>query len=166
MGRKADVEPTVPTCDHGRMKRSQAIAAAEHFLETVWDAEPPGDEALLSALDQLIAAYHETPHGDVTDAEIDAPRQDGASLYKEVAKRFPAYGYYPVADPTKSLDDALMMADAIDDLADLTLDMREVIWFAEHVSIDDAHFAFRLHHFHWGQHARELAIFLCGRLWG
>jgi hypothetical protein len=59
-----------------------------------------------------------------------------------------------------------MMADAIDDLADLTLDMREVTWFAEQVSINDAHFAFRLHHFHWGQHARELSIFLCGRLWG
>lgn len=157
---------TAPACEHVCMNRSQAIAAAEHFLATVWGDKLPSDEALLSALDRLVAAYHETPHGDATDAEIDAPRQDGPSLYKQVAERFPAYGYYPVADPTKSLDDALMTADAIDDLADLTLDMREVLWFAENVSIDDAHFAFRLHHFHWGQHARELAIFLCGRLWG
>lgn len=148
------------------MNRSNAIAAAEQFLATVWGDKAPSDEALLSALDRLVAAYHQTPPGDVTGAEIDAPRQDGPSLYKQVAERFPAYGYYPIADPTKSLDDALMTADAIDDLADLTLDMREVLWFAENVSIDDAHFAFRLHHSHWGQHARELAIFLCARLWG
>jgi hypothetical protein len=148
------------------MNHSPALLAAQHFLSTVWDGEPPSDEALLGAVDRLVAAYHETPIGDVSDSELDAPRQDGASLYRQLAARFPGYGTYPVADPTKSLDDALMMADAIDDLADLTSDMREVIWFAEHVGIDDAHFAFRLHHFHWGQHARELSIFLCGRLWG
>lgn len=149
-----------------RMNASPTIAAAKHFLSTVWDGEPPTDEVLLEALDRLVATYHETPKGNVTDAEIDAPRQDAASLYKQLAARFPDYGYYPVADPTKPIEDALMTADAIDDLADLTLDMREVTWFAEHVSSDDAHFAFRLHHFHWGQHARELSIFLCGRLWG
>jgi hypothetical protein len=148
------------------MNPSPTIAAAQHFLSTVWDGEPPSDEVLLGALDRLVATYHETPIGDVTDADIDAPRQEGAILYKQVAARFPNYRYYPVADPTKPIEDALMTADAIDDLADLTLDMREVIWFAEQVSIDDAHFAFRLHHFHWGQHARELSIFLCGRLWG
>ncbi len=148
------------------MNPSPTIAAAQHFLSTVWDGEPPSAEVLLEALDRLVATYHETPNGDVTDADIDAPRQDGASLYEQLAARFPDYGYYPVADPTKHIEDALMTADAIDDLADLTLDMREVIWFAEHVSMDDAHFAFRLHHFHWGQHARELSLFLCGRLWG
>ena len=148
------------------MNLSPTVAAARHFLSLVWDGEPPSDGALLAALDRLVAVYHETPSGNVTNAEVDAPRQDGASLYKQVAARFQGYGYYPVADPTKPLEDALMMADAIDDIADLTLDMREVAWFAEHVSIDDAHFAFRLHHFHWGQHARELSIFLCGRLWG
>jgi hypothetical protein len=148
------------------MKSSPTIATAQQFLATVWDGEPPCDEALLKALDRLVAAYHETPNGDVTDTEIDAPRQNGASLYRQVAERFPHFGHYPVADPTKTLEDALMMGDAIDDLTDVTLDMREVIWFAEHVNIDDAHFAFRLHHSHWGQHARELSFFLCGRLWG
>lgn len=148
------------------MEPSPTIAAAVQFLSTVWDGDPPGDEALLQALDRLVAAYHETPNGDVTDPNIDPPRQDGASLYQQVAARFPNYGYYPVADPTKSIEDALMTADAIDDLANLTKDMRGVVWFAEHISNEDAYFAFRLHHFHWGQHARELSIFLCGRLWG
>ena len=148
------------------MKTSPAIEAAKHFLSIVWEVDKPDDEKLLAALDSLIAVYHVTPDGDVSDSEMDAPRQDGASLYAEVAERFPDYGTYPVADPVKSLDDALMVADAIDDLADLTLDMRETVWFAEHISLDDAHFAFRLHFFHWGQHARELSLYLCSRLFG
>ena len=148
------------------MNSSPAIRAAKHFLSVVWDGDRPDDETLLAALDSLVAAYHVTPVGDVSDADVDAPRQNGAYLYAEVAARFPTYGAYPVADPTGSLDDALMVADAIDDLADLTLDMREALWFAEHVSLNDAHFAFRLHFFHWGQHARELSLYMCGRLFG
>ena len=148
------------------MSSSPAIHAANHFLSIVWDGDRPDDETLLAALDNLVAAYHETPIGHVSDADVDAPRQEGASLYAEVASRFPAFGTYPVADPTKPMDNSLMVADAIDDLADLTSDMREVVWFAENVSLGDAHFAFRLHFFHWGQHARELSLYLCGRLFG
>jgi hypothetical protein len=148
------------------VNQSPALQAAKHFLSLVWDGDRPTDEALLAALDALVAAYHITPHGDVSHPDVDAPRQEGPSLHAEVRSRFADFGYYPVADPVKTMDDALMMADAIDDLADLTLDMREVVWFAEHVGMDDAHFAFRLHFWHWGQHARELSLYLCSRLWG
>lgn len=58
-----------------------------------------------------------------------------------------------------------MVGDAIDDLADLTLDMREVVWLADHVGVDDAHWSYRLHFFHWGRHARELSLYLHARLW-
>ena len=148
------------------MEPSPALRAANHFLSVVWEGDSPTDEALLAALDGLVAAYHFTPDGGVSDADADAPRQDGSSLYAEVASRFPAYGLYPVADPAKSFDQVFMTADAIDDSADITLYMREVIWNAEHLGIDDAHFAFKLHFFHWGQHARELSLYLCGRMWG
>jgi hypothetical protein len=56
-----------------------------------------------------------------------------------------------------------MMADAIDDLANITGDMREVVWCAEHVSMDDANFMFRLLFIHWGQHARRSAYYLHDR---
>lgn len=148
------------------MDHSPALAAARHFLATVLKDEVPTDEALLAALDQLVAAYHETPDGDVTNVDVDVPRQVGASLHKELSARFPHYGFYPVADPAKPIEEAMMMGDAIDDLTDLTLDMREVTWLAEHVGIEDAHSSFRLQFFHWGQHARELSIYLCSRVWG
>ncbi|HET9428290.1 MAG TPA: hypothetical protein VFO69_08020, partial [Allosphingosinicella sp.] len=79
--------------------------------------------------------------------------------------RFPEYGLYPVAEPMDQIDQELGMADAIDDLADLTLDMREVVWLADNVGLDDAHWAFRLHYFHWGEHARRLATYLFARRW-
>lgn len=148
------------------MVRSPALDAARHFLTVVWDGERPSDEALVAALDRLVAAYHVTPDGEVSDFDDDAPREEGAALYEQLAERFPDYGMYPVADPSKPLENAMMMGDAIDDLADLTLDMREVIWSAENLGVDDAHWSFRLHFFHWGQHARELSLYLCSRLFG
>jgi hypothetical protein len=147
------------------MEHSAAIEAARHFLTVVWDGEAPTDGALLAALDRLLAAYHETPHTSLSDEGVEAPRQDGSSLAKEVAARFPDYGLYPVADPTKPYEGAAMMGDAIDDLADLTSAMREVIWLAENAGIQEAHRDLRSFFFDWGRHARELSLYLHARIW-
>ncbi len=121
------------------MEKSATVEAARQFLSVVWDGEPPTDEALLFALDRLVGAFHHTPDVGPSDTELEAPRAAGPALYKEVAGRFPDYGLYPVSDPTASIEDAAMMGDAIDDLADLTLDMREVAWLADHIGLHDAH---------------------------
>ena len=147
------------------MDSSPAVEAARQFLDFVWDGPTPTDGALAAALDRLVIAYHETPDVGPSDSELEAPRQDGPSLYKEVAARFPDYGLYPVADPAASPEDAAMIGDAIDDLVDLTLDMREVVWLADHLGVDDAHWSFRLLFFHWGRHARELSLYLHARQW-
>lgn len=145
------------------MDKSQTVEAARHFLSVVWDRDGSSDEALLAALDRLLAVYHDTPNAGPSETKVEAPRSDGPALYQEVAGRFPDYGLYPVSDPTASPEDAAMMGDAIDDIADLTLDMREVVWLADHVGADDAHWSFRLHYFHWGRHARELSLYLHAR---
>lgn len=148
------------------MDNSPTVEAARQFLSTVWEGETPSDEVLLFALDRLIEVFHHTPDAGPSDADLEAPRSGGPALYKQVAERFPAYGLYSVSDPTASFEDAAMTGDAIDDLADLTLDMREVVWLADHIGVDDAHWAFRLHYFHWGRHARELALYLHARQFG
>jgi len=150
------------------MDKAPAIEAARHFISVAWDGDAPSDAALLSALDRLVAAYHDTPEVGPSETELEAPRSGGPSLYKEVAGRFPDYGYYPVSDPAGSPGDdpAAMTGDAIDDLMDLTLDMREVIWLADHVGADDAHWSFRLLFFHWGRHARALSLYLHARQFG
>jgi hypothetical protein len=148
------------------MEKSPTVEAARQFLSVVWEGEPPTDEALLFALDRLVVAFHHTPDVGPSDTDLQAPRAGEPALYKEVAGRFPAYGLYPVSDPIASIEDATMMGDAIDDLADLTLDMREVVWLADHIGMDDAHWSFRLYYFHWGRHARELALYLHARQFG
>lgn len=148
------------------MDISPAIAAAREFLAVVWDGPPPSDAALAAALDRLVVTYHATPDAAPSDSDLEAPRQDGATLHKELSARFPDYGFYPIADPA-GLPGAEppMVGDAIDDLADLTLDMREAVWLADHVSLDEAHWSFRLLFFHWGRHARELSLYLHARQW-
>ena len=150
------------------MEKSITVEAARHFLSVVWDGDRPTDEALLAALDRLVAAYHDTPDDEASDTELEAPRAGGAPLYKEVAARFPDYGYYPVSDPAAPPrdEDAAMTGDAIDDLIDLTSDMREVVWLADNVGAGDAHWSFRLLFFHWGRHARELSLYLHARQFG
>lgn len=147
------------------MVSSPAVDAARNFLSVVWEGHAPTDAELAQALDRLVVAYHDTPDADVSESDLEAPRQDGASLYREVENRFPDYGVYALADPLEPIDQQIGAGDAIDDLADITLDMREVVWLAEHVGLDDAHWSFRLHFFHWGQHARELSLYLHARQW-
>jgi hypothetical protein len=148
------------------MEKSPAVEAARQFLSAVWDGEPPTDEALLFALDRLVAAFHHTPEAGPADTDLEAPRAGGPALYSKVAERFPAYGLYPKSDQSASFEDAGMMGDAIDDLSDLTLDMREVVWLADHIGLDDAHWSFRLGYSHWGRHARELGLYLHARQFG
>lgn len=148
------------------MDNSPAVDAARHFLSTVWESKTPSDEELLFALDRLVEAFHRTPDVEPSNTELEAPRSGGPALYKEVAERFPAYGLYSMSDPTASIEDAAMVGDAIDDLADLISDMREVVWWADHIGFDDAHWSFRLHYFNWGRHARELGLYLHARQFG
>lgn len=152
-------------CEPSTMDQSHAVEAARRFLSVVWDDDIPSDEALLAALDRLVFAYHDTPEVE-PDTELEAPRSGGPALYKQVAARFANYGLYPVSDPAASIEDAEGMGDAIDDLMDLTLDMREVVWLADQAGQNDAHWSFRLHYFHWGRHARELSLYLHSRLFG
>ena len=132
----------------------------------VWDGPAPLDEELIFALDQLVFAYHQTPESAPADVKIDPPREDGAALYAATSQRFPHYGLYRIADPLADFDQELMVTDAIDDLADITLEMREVLWRYENNGVDDAHWLFRLQFFHWGLHARQLALYLYARQWG
>lgn len=152
-------------CDVRLMGNRMAVDAARDFLRIVWDGEPPTDAALGSALDGLLGSYHRTSETHPSENETEPPREDWRLLAKEVGERFPTYSYYAVSDPTGSPRQA-MTGDAIDDLLDITLAMREVVWRAENLGIDDAVWYFRLDYFHWGRHARELALYLHARQFG
>lgn len=144
------------------MTRSAADIARD-FLALVWEGPPPDDAALGRALDRLLAESHDVLEAAPAGTGGDPPDLDGTALYREAGDRFPDYGFYPVADPLGAVTDDLVLADAIDDLVDLTRDLREVIWRDAHLGPDDAAWYFRLMFFHWGAHARGLALYLHAR---
>ncbi|WP_108810268.1 hypothetical protein [Sphingorhabdus sp. Alg231-15] len=147
------------------MKQS-AAKIADHFLTVVWDGNPPDDSELSAALDQLLYHSHSVPFADCAEIDLDPPESDYPKLYKEASARFPTLGYYPVADPLETTDDKKTLADAIDDIADITNDLQEVVWRDENLGAGDAAWYFRLMYFHWGNHARRLSMYLHARQHG
>jgi hypothetical protein len=148
------------------VRSSQTIDAARRFLAVACEGQPPTDAALSEALDHLLSAYHATPDPDPSDSDKLPPDEGETDFYQQLGKRFPDYGYYPVAFPMEESPGTLGTGDAIDDLGDIILDMRGVLWLADNVGVDDAHWYFRLHFFHWGTHARDLLRYLHGRQFG
>lgn len=143
-----------------------AAEIAHDFLSVLWGGDVPTIEILAQALDRPLARSHDVGMADCADEDRDPPPVDGTALYRDVARRFPDLGMYRVTDPLASIDEALMIADAIDDLADITRDLREVVWRDTHMGANDAAWSFRLLYPHWGRHARELALYLHARSWG
>ena len=144
------------------MARPPAYIARD-FLAVLWDSPAPDEATLSRALDRLLFLSHEVPSEDCAEEDLDPPSVDGPSLYREVASRFPDLSMYPVADPLGPIDEETTLADAIDDIADLTRDLREVVWRAENLGSNDAAWYFRLMYFHWATHARRLGMYLHAR---
>lgn len=147
------------------MASSPAIDAARHFLKVACEGDRPSDAELTVALDRLVSVYPDVP--DVGSShDGDPPRDSGPDFFKRLGARYPDYGFYPTADPMGQLGESPSVGDAIDDLGDIILDMRTVVWLADHAGNDDAHWSFRLMFFHWGTHARDLLRYLHGRQFG
>lgn len=142
------------------MSSPSFIAAARHFLAITLEGAPPGDRELAHALDLLAVACHDLPEGHVALDGTDPPRRDYDELYKQLCRRFPTLGLYSSADPAAELLGKPLVGDAIDDLADIVLDMEEAVWRAENLGADDANWFIRTMYFHWGGHMRELMLHL------
>jgi hypothetical protein len=120
------------------------IVAVRRFLRLVEEGDPPSDRALAKGLDELALAYYICPDSNPAEDNSDPPEADYKQLYAALCARFPEYGYYAMADPLEVLPEKPSVGDAIDDLADIVLDLREVLWRFETLGADDAHWLFRL----------------------
>jgi hypothetical protein len=150
------------------MNGTPTTDAAKRFLKLICEGQPPDDEELARALDELAIAYHEAPEGAPADDDDGYPHaslDDYKRRYAELASRFPAHGYYAVADPSETMPQSLV-GDAIDDLADIVRELEEVLWRFDRFGADDAHWHFKLgYRTHWGMHLRELSHYLHARVW-
>lgn len=142
------------------MNNSPAVIASRNFLATVWDGDPPTFSALIEVLDRLLVSYHDTLSVEAPFHELEPPDRDWKKVYDQACKRFPKLGLYPIADPSEPYSDSLMMGDAIDDIADITSDLRNTVWYADNHSDQYANAYFKNFYFHWGQHSRALLLFL------
>lgn len=142
------------------MPPSPAIEAARALVALILEGPAPDDAALAAALDRVAAAYHDAPDPESIQGGAEPPAVDGQALYRRLCARFPDYGLYPIGDPVGEIDAPTMVGDAIDDLLDLARDLGGAVWLADQVGLDDGHWYLRLHHFHWGRHLRELALYL------
>ena len=153
----------MPAC---LMNDTPAISAIRRFLSVLRDGDPPSDERLAYALDELVMAYHAAPEGEPAKGDPHPPDKNWNGRYASLGKRFPQLGYYAVADPAEAVNNEPMCGDGIDDLADIEGDLREALWRFENLGADDAHWHFKLSfRSHWGRHARSLAFYLHAKTW-
>ncbi len=139
---------------------------ARRFRDLVLTAEPPPLSELSKGLDALVLAVQEADDLVPTTEGADPPPHDYAALYAAIRARFPDLGFYSVSDPLV-LPAEPMTGDAIDDLADIVIDLADALWRYDHNGLADAlwdlTFSYRTH---WGAHARDLAAYLHARQYG
>ena len=153
----------------------EAIRGVLKLLEP--DSRDPAEReaALRLALDRLClaaATLRPTFSGEpptFADGDPPLPVATYPDLYQRLAPLFPGLGYY---NAVTELQDKLMdssvlaMADGLDDLADIMLDLLEVQSLWETLGEPDALWEFRFgFESHWGYHLRALQLLLHARAW-
>ncbi len=135
------------------------------FLELVLEHNSKLEnlDELVFALDRLAVliqyvdyTYDETDFSNPPDFEYSVIR-------KKVENRFPNLGYYNVAlDIVEKIGFGENgTGDAIDDITDIAIDLLKVQWRFNNTSTEDALWNFEfLFNAHWGQHLRELQLYL------
>lgn len=121
----------------------------------------PTLEALTEALDHLASAFAAAAKGSfVADA---TPRAITPVKREQIASRFPDLGLYAVCNPL-DLQGAPLVADAIDDLLDITTQMQEFLALSDHP--DEALRQLHALAGHWMAHLRGLSSYLHARRYG
>ena len=119
--------------------------------------------SLIRCLDRLTCHVHEAQFEFDENEYDDAPESNYGELRTVIEKKFPELGYYYTSDYQKPSEKngEVSLGDAIDDIVDIIADLKEVKWYFENTSRNNAiwHFVtgFRGH---WGGHARELQTYL------
>ncbi len=144
--------------------RVQIESAIRRYLVLI-DPDQQDADATLSllaqAIDRLIAAYYAAPDiGPDMDGSR-APRVDDKPYADAAAAAFPQLGFYAVVEPECITEQEVGLGSGPDDLAEIAVDLIEVLWLFENDSENDAVWQFRWgYQNHWGRHAHELRLYL------
>jgi hypothetical protein len=140
--------------------------AIEDFVDVVESETLMPEDRLArlpATLDALAMAVRDIA-SDFDDADYpDDPDEDYQAIYQVVGRRFPTLGYYNVPESiTQDIGESKMgVGDGIDDIADILLDLKGVLWRFKNTSVDDALWNLKQSfESHWGQHLRGLQLYL------
>ena len=140
--------------------------AIDEFIALVEDDASPAEDRLQRlrrALDHLALLQHDVAYTFDEGDYPDAPDTDYNALRQLVSAHFPELGYYNMPGSITQHISAtdIDVADAIDDIADITRELYEVRWRWEHTSVDDALWYFKdMYFLHWEAHLRGLQLCL------
>ena len=149
----------MPTLASQQSTIRTAIEGYLALLDGISKTESRDLKKLTLALDALVAAYQLTDEidaNDLPDDEIEAPQATYRYFYERASAAFPTLGHYEVVANSE-----IGMADAIDDLSDIAIDLMETIWHLDHLRSADAIWNFRFgYQTHWGVHLHSLRSYL------
>lgn len=141
-------------------------SAVSDYLDLLRVGKPTqaqNESELARLLDKLASEVHGVEFAFDEQDHPESPDWPYKERRKLAVKRFPGYGFYNVASPISISvgEGEVGVGDAIDDIADIAGDLAQVEWRCENTSPEDAlwHFEF-LYRAHWGQHLRELQLYL------
>lgn len=143
-------------------------AAVEAFLHFVGKPQPvaPADlREVVRLLDALAMARHACPSAESPDDDglEPAANEPGEARRKRLCVRFPGLGYYDILHPSPVdiLCSEPGLGDAIDDLLDIEDELRTALWYRDHGQAGEGErFLAWSFDVHWGQHLRDLQLFL------
>ncbi len=104
------------------------------------DRTPADVTRLIRCLDALAYAVHFV-EAERASSELEPPRLDYAQTYDAIRQRFPFLGKYWLAlHPVlqEGIEGELAVGDAIDDLADILIELKDVRWLHEHAGRQEA----------------------------
>jgi len=151
----------------------EIINKIKEFVEFI--EKPPEDNldgSLLILIDNFFSAFHSTFHQSLDlfdDKEYPEPPEFDNDKVKELIQRnFPEYGYYNI--PEKVCDDIcdtkLIVGDGIDDLLDIYHCFKDIIWYYENTTKENAIWYFKdlSYRIDWEGHMRGLQYYIFNKI--
>ena len=132
------------------------------------DGETERIQKLILCLDELAVLSNKVDYTFDERDYPDPPERDYKALRDCIGKLFPSLGFYnSPSDISEEVGkSAIAIGDAIDDMADIAGDLKEVVWRFDNTSENDALFHLQLYfRSHWGMHLRSLQLYLHDYFW-
>ena len=150
--------------EHSPDVRARVVASIQRYLTFVSPCEgreKPTLVDLAKALDDLVATYYSTEDVDPSSDDSAAPRSGDKEFAEAAASAFPELGWYAVADPQDDAGAMVGLTIATEDMAEIAVDLAEVLWLFDNATEQDAVWQFRWgYQCHWGRHLHELRLYL------